>query len=183
MYDEIVKRLHRYTENCVAYKLDADFADAVQKAADAIEELNRTHDESADYQRGLDDAWKAARKIVDSRNFTELSSVFDGGNDETGGFTVRTPYYVIQNYTAAEAIARIRAYEEAQKIHVGDEVTCEGFGGKAVVTFVNDEEATILHWLGGISYVKKDRLTKTGRHFPEVAALLDKMKGDADESD
>jgi hypothetical protein len=41
MYDELVKRLHRYTENCVAYKLDADFADAVQQAADAIEELSK----------------------------------------------------------------------------------------------------------------------------------------------
>lgn len=39
MYDELIKRLHRYSENCVAYKLDADFADAVQQAADAIEEL------------------------------------------------------------------------------------------------------------------------------------------------
>lgn len=39
MYEELVARLRRYTENCVAYKLDADFADAVQKAADAIEEL------------------------------------------------------------------------------------------------------------------------------------------------
>lgn len=39
MYDELVKRLHRYSENCVAYKLDADFADAVQQAADAIEGL------------------------------------------------------------------------------------------------------------------------------------------------
>jgi len=39
MYDELVKRLHRYTENCVAYKLDADFASAVQEAADAIEEF------------------------------------------------------------------------------------------------------------------------------------------------
>lgn len=39
MYDELVKRLHRYSENCVAYKLDADFADAVQQAADAIELL------------------------------------------------------------------------------------------------------------------------------------------------
>lgn len=37
--DELIKRLHRYTENCVAYKLDADFADAVQQAADAIEFL------------------------------------------------------------------------------------------------------------------------------------------------
>ena len=146
-------------------------------------DLLEPYDESAAYQRGLNDAWEAARKIVDSRNFTELSSVFDGGNDETGGYTVRTPYYVITNYTAAEAIARIRAYEEQREIHVGDEVTCEGYVGKAVVTYVNDENATILHWLGGASCVKKDHLTKTGRHFPEVAALLNKMKGDADESD
>lgn len=41
MYSELVKRLHRYSENCVAYKLDADFADAVQQAAEVIEELNR----------------------------------------------------------------------------------------------------------------------------------------------
>lgn len=41
MYDELVKRLHRYSGNCVAYKLDADFADAVQQAADAIEELSK----------------------------------------------------------------------------------------------------------------------------------------------
>lgn len=42
--DELVKRLHRYSENCVAYKLYADFADAVQQAADAIEELQKLLD-------------------------------------------------------------------------------------------------------------------------------------------
>ena len=40
-YSAISKRLRRYSENCVAYKLDADFADAVSDAADAIEELQR----------------------------------------------------------------------------------------------------------------------------------------------
>ena len=45
MYDELIKRLHRYSENCVAYKLDADFADAVQQAADAIEELQSENKE------------------------------------------------------------------------------------------------------------------------------------------
>lgn len=41
MYDELVKRLRRYSENVVAYKLDADFASAIQEAADAIEELSK----------------------------------------------------------------------------------------------------------------------------------------------
>ena len=40
-YATISKRLRRYSENCVAYKLDADFANAVTDAADAIEELLR----------------------------------------------------------------------------------------------------------------------------------------------
>ena len=30
--EELIKRLSRYSEQCVAYKLDADFADAVQTA-------------------------------------------------------------------------------------------------------------------------------------------------------
>lgn len=38
-YATISKRLRRYSENCVAYKLDADFANAVTDAAGAIEEL------------------------------------------------------------------------------------------------------------------------------------------------
>lgn len=38
-YATIFKRLRQYSENCVAYKLDADFANAVTDAADAIEEL------------------------------------------------------------------------------------------------------------------------------------------------
>ena len=38
--NELIKRLHRYSENCVAYKLDADFADAVQQATNYIEELS-----------------------------------------------------------------------------------------------------------------------------------------------
>lgn len=42
-YDELIKRLHRYSENCVAYKLDADFADAVQQAADAIENTSKAY--------------------------------------------------------------------------------------------------------------------------------------------
>ena len=45
-YAAISKRLRRYSENCVAYKLDADFADAVSDAADAIEELLAERDKA-----------------------------------------------------------------------------------------------------------------------------------------
>ena len=43
MWEELIKRLSRYSEQCIAYKLDADFADAVQKVkselSDARNEL------------------------------------------------------------------------------------------------------------------------------------------------
>jgi hypothetical protein len=72
MYDELVKRLHRYTENCVAYKLDADFADAVQKAADAIEELvgfvqeaERDRDEYRERLDKANDAIEELQKLLD----------------------------------------------------------------------------------------------------------------------
>ena len=41
MYEELTDRLRRYSEACVAYKLDADFASAVQEAAETIEEMQR----------------------------------------------------------------------------------------------------------------------------------------------
>jgi hypothetical protein len=39
MSEKLTDRLRRYSEGCVAYKLDADFADAVQKAAEITERL------------------------------------------------------------------------------------------------------------------------------------------------
>lgn len=49
MYDDLIDRLHRYTENCVAYKLDADFASAVQEAADVIERKHGEWERALDY--------------------------------------------------------------------------------------------------------------------------------------
>lgn len=37
--DTLVKRLRAYSQSLVAYKLDADFADACTEAADALEKL------------------------------------------------------------------------------------------------------------------------------------------------
>lgn len=45
MNEELVKRLRRYTMGCVAYKLDSDFAAAVQEAADAIEKMPDINDQ------------------------------------------------------------------------------------------------------------------------------------------
>ena len=53
MYDDLIQRLHRYTENFVAYKLDADFASAVQEAAGAIEKLSQIETDLRDCRNEL----------------------------------------------------------------------------------------------------------------------------------
>ena len=53
MYDDLIQRLHRYTENYVAYKFDADFASAVREAADAIEKLSQIETDLSDYRNEL----------------------------------------------------------------------------------------------------------------------------------
>ena len=39
MYNDLIKRLRHYPEDFVAYKMDADFANTVREAANAIEKL------------------------------------------------------------------------------------------------------------------------------------------------
>ena len=42
MYENLTDRLRRYSEGCVAYKLDADFADAVQQAIEVLSKMEKT---------------------------------------------------------------------------------------------------------------------------------------------
>lgn len=102
------------------YDEESAYAEGYTNAESKYREA-RDQVEREAYQRGLDDAWSAARKIVVSKtdvgySIKELSLVF--GN-----------YFIEQiflNHTAAEAVEKIRAYEERKaqedEIKVGDEV-------------------------------------------------------------
>ena len=76
---------------------------------------------SAEYQRGLNDAWEAARNISmlesdGGYSWKEMKSIF--GTDNASE--------IYKRHTASEVISKIKAYEEKQKaeneIKVGDEV-------------------------------------------------------------
>lgn len=118
------------------------------------------------YQRGLSDAWEAARFIADMPYGEEEKAFGSGG------------WAFIVKHTASEAIEKIRQYEQdKEEIQVGDEVNAPF--GKAIV--VNIDSVAEKIWLlyadghGGFEYFK-DAPTKTGRHFPEIAEVLQKMK-------
>lgn len=132
------------------------------------------------YQRGLDDAWEAARKIVDAYSVGEgIRLAFDG---------TFWPYFnaVFQSLSPAEALAKIREYEEKKKaedeaINVGDElVHCADSTVKAVITAVHYDGQFDGVCNGGgpndlgevFSYRSLVNWRKTGRHFPQIAEVL-----------
>ena len=130
------------------------------------------------YQRGLDDAWEAARKIA--LMDTETSE------NVTGYFGL---FRIMENLTPMQAIDKLKAYEEKQKaddeIKVGDEVehTVSGYTSKAIfLEKINDDEDwyKCLFWTGCgvtiLSYPKR-QFKRTGRHF-DIDKILEEMRHD-----
>lgn len=127
----------------------------------------------AEYQRGLDDAWEAARKIVcdDELDWNTLLHLFNRSNFEG----------IFGDFSPSEAIDKLKAYEEKQKaeneINVGDEV--DWSGDKFIVTRIfqpydKAEECDGVD-MDGCTYhdVLISGLTKTGRHVD----ITDMLKG------
>ena len=123
------------------------------------------------YQRGLEDAWWAARKIVcdESFDWNTLLHIFDSRSFEI----------IFRNFSASEAVAKLKAYEEKQddKIEVGDEV--KWHSNVVVVTRLYKDG--VLDWCDGISkdgrafHVLAENVRKTGRHF-DIASILEDMR-------
>ena len=122
------------------------------------------HDD--DYQRGLDDAWDAARKIgctVKEGGLAnhELVSIF--GNLATS--------FILRDYEAIEVIEKIREYEESKAqedaICNGDEVYFTLFSQNfKAIAIQRDLEGSwqVLNDRGRITPLAEELLTKTGRH-------------------
>lgn len=146
---------------------------------DELEELNSDYInehfgdlQDTAYQRGLDDAWEAAKKIIEMTS-PPYWEVFNEYKEDLFG-----------KITATEAIEKLKAYEEKQKaddeIKVGDEVVwTENENVVIVVTSVYT--ADNMEWCDG---VRKDgkvysiltkNARKTGRHF-DIEKILEDMK-------
>lgn len=142
-----------------------------------------------EYQQGLDDAWECAKKIAliktdeDCPYFTvaELKKIFE----------CSTLQSVFDTNSASEAIEKVKAYEQQKadaEIKVGDEVCFVFAGGETIEPFIvfsiKDDNGKKYYegiqvsdgrWVGGgLKYYK------TGRHFPQVAELLNAMKEGAE---
>lgn len=143
-------------------------------------------EDKSSYDKGLADAWEAARKItceVKYGGFTreEIREIF--------GETYASDIMV--KFTASEAIAKIKEYEEQQKIEqeikVGDEVVYQYNGREKTGVVYDDTNFDGVHVyqiFSPFEFYPTDSATsesdkiirKTGRHFPQVEELLKAMK-------
>ena len=124
------------------------------------------------YDRGLSDAWDVAKKIYD----------MDGG-DLVEVFNDYDPYKVTQKYTATEALAKIKAYEDKQKqdaeIKVGDEIVYSD-GIKGVVVGISNtvgQISVLNNKYDAPQLLVKNRAKKTGRTFSQIAEVLKELRG------
>ena len=138
------------------------------------EETKQSVDEA--YQRGLEDAWEAARKLFSSMADSDIEKAFPT-EWNSGGFNA------LMNLQPQEAIEKLKAYEEKQKvddkIEVGDEVNW--LGDCFIVTRIFQSRTQKEQCDGidddGCVYrdILMDDLEKTGRHF-DIEKILEEMR-------
>ena len=123
------------------------------------------------YQRGLEDAWEAAKKLFSSMADSDIEKAFpiEWNN---GGFKA------LMNLQPQEAIAKLKAYEDKQKdrIEVGDEVIDKD-GDTTIVTNIHERLFDGLCSDGStMSDLFLEDVRKTGRHYDHIGKLLEAIR-------
>lgn len=122
------------------------------------------------YEDGLNEAWECAKKIEaptveGGLSGQELAQIFKDG---------ATLYEVFKNYSAREAVTRIKEYEEEQKkaaeIKIGDEVT-DNDGWNGVVTCISPDGEYLVVTLQDGSALRWEK-----EHFKQIAEVLKQIK-------
>ena len=163
-----ISRLTPYTE-------DSAYAHGYTEAESKYREIRDELEKQA-YQKGLKDAWEAARKIGSNSMCSLKEMGFDFSRCAVADYN--PSWFVVKNCSASECIEKIRKYEQENLFCVGDEFENEG-GKRFVITKMDGTEIDRYIDEEGKTYcmiAKYKVIRKTGRHFPEIAEVLAKMK-------
>lgn len=133
-----------------------------------------------EYIRGLNEAWEVIQNIVD---------VIGGYSDKMlmDIFGTYRTNEIVQRYAPQDAIRMIKEYKEQQQqqdteIRVGDEVVMK-YGYKGIVITDVPEGGIISVWFPNCTHVQMypiENLTKTGRHFDQIAEVLKEMRSESE---
>lgn len=152
-----------------------------QRKAEDEKDIEQVRKEA--YEKGLSDAWEAARKIGSNSMCSLKEMGFDFSRCVVADYN--PSWFVVKNYSASECIEKIRQYEqekeEQKQLQVGDEVKLKRCDIYAVymggVNGSNECNVYLCFNDGSCGVQSKSEIErKTGRHFPEIAEVLRKMR-------
>lgn len=157
-----------------------DIKNKIHELIESAYRMGYEDGKNLEYDLGLNDAWECARKLMLGEN--------DGGiSIEESRKIFGVGYYsALSNYSASEAIAKLKEYEEKQKpvedaeIKVGDEVIYCGGGAHdgsvgVVLGAENSWREVRFKSCWNCVGVWKDSLTKTGRHFDSIEKVFEEL--------
>lgn len=182
MKDKAIKDAMNSIENRIRHVYNQGYEDGLKDGKESVQ-----IDDSTAYERGLNDAWECARKMMLS--------------DEDGGIALSdilkifgmTQYSAIKRFSASESIAKIKEYEEKQKqeddeIKIGDEIKNKWGTRGVVVEIAPQYNGTTVYsvlWrnaerrcLDKSDWDSYEVWKKTGRHFSQIEEVLEQMKGE-----
>lgn len=145
-------------------------------------EVDTTKVEQEAYKKGLDVAWDLAKRLIRQTAPVDLTRMGFGDSIRHENITE-----ILNEFTASEALAKLRDYEARKKaedeaVKVGDEMeNIDNTNIRMIVTFISPNNCYSGVRIGdGQVYggLSPDRWRKTGNHFPEIAAVLEQMKGE-----
>ena len=159
-----------------------EFAEKMYQAGYADGNNTNLIDEA--YQEGLNDAWECVKEII---YFTGDGGLSDDELCEIFGTAFLR--HILRDYLPSEAIQKIKDYEERKKqkdaeICVGDEVYAfQDSEIKRIAIYINDtgDVADTVLPSGMIMPCLIKDLTKTGKHYSQIAEVLKELRGDYEE--
>lgn len=155
--------------------------DAYIKGYEAAKEDIIATGNKSEYERGLDDAEKAIKKI-----FNEPSKGGLYANEMQEIFGTKDIVTVFLNHSISEIVEKIRKYDEEKAernaspdndLHIGDEVYALDKNNRKTVTAIKGVIVTVLSSSGEYGEFNISDLHKTGRRFV-IDEILRELKGE-----
>lgn len=159
-------KINEYDESDNTYCVDyCDYYKNTRTTDWVKGDVLHTPDEA--YNKGLDDAWELAKKIVLP--------------DHLGGYTVdelkdifgkNTFASLMNTFSPQEALAKVKAYEERNEIKVGDVVEFKDGCIESIVTKVDGYTIYKLFKSGDCNSCDKKDLKKTDKHYDSIDEFM-----------
>ena len=162
--EELVEKYRKYAEWAEGniWEVPVDLPDVLQQAADEL--IADVAVNSDVYKKGLNDAWKAAIRIVEEDWPVRHAILKDG----TGNL-----WEMLRSVKPEDAIEAIKKYDEESNFKVGDVVKVRSMFG--VVIAVDGMWVDVLNKDGSTQRVSYDGVTRTSAKMPEVGELFAKL--------